>query len=85
MFEIVFSVVVLLLLLSIFSNFVMRIRLTMASADKWVWWRIGTEEVADAYGARFPESPLPRLMDLVFWLVLVISVVILATVLVRSH
>jgi hypothetical protein len=82
---IVFSAFVLVLLLSFYSNFAMRIRLTRAesSRDKLVWWRSGSSEVAATYAALYPSSHLPQLARFAFWFFAVMAAVALAAIL--SH
>ncbi len=60
MFGVFFSILVIVALLSIFGEFVMRVRLTKrASHDKIAWWRRGGDEVAASYAEVFPDSRLP--------------------------
>jgi hypothetical protein len=69
MFGIFFSILVVVALLSIFGEFVMRIRLTKrASQDKIAWWRRGGDEVAASYAEVFPDSRLPLFRRFVCWL-----------------
>ncbi len=82
MFEIFFSILVVVALLSIFGEFVMRVRLTRrASRDKMVWWRRGGDEVASSYAEVFPDSPLPVFRHFVFWLFLACCASVLVAVL----
>jgi hypothetical protein len=78
MFAFFFSILVLLSILSIYSNVVMRIRLTKgeASRDKLVWWRRGSDEVTSMYEELFPGSYLPLFGQLAFWLVLASALVV---------
>ncbi len=87
MFAIAFSILVLLSLLSIYSNVVMRIRLCKreSSRDKLVWWRLGSSEVTNTYEELFPSSYLPLFSQFAFWLLLVLAVVGLAAILWKSH
>jgi hypothetical protein len=70
MFGVFFSILVFVALLSIFGEFVMRLRLTRrASRDKIAWWRRGGDAVAATYAEVFPESRLPFFRRFIFWLV----------------
>jgi hypothetical protein len=86
-FPVVFSMLVLMSLLSIYSNIVMRIRLTKAepSRDKLVWWRRGSDEVDAMYEELFPGSYLPRFSQFAFWLVLALASAVLVATLRKSH
>lgn len=70
MFGVVFSIFVLVALLSIFGEFVMRVPLTRrdTSRDRLVWWRLGGDDVAATYEEVFPHSRLPSFRRFVFWL-----------------
>jgi hypothetical protein len=86
-FPVVFSMLLLMSLLSIYSNIVMRIRLTKAepSRDKLVWWRRGSDEVDAMYEELFPGSHLPLFSQFAFWLLLALASVILVATLWKSH
>jgi hypothetical protein len=82
MFGIFFSILVVVALLSIFGEFVMRVRLTRrASRDKIAWWRRGGDEVASSYAEVFPDSRLPIFRRFAFWLFLACSASVLVAVL----
>jgi hypothetical protein len=87
MFAILFSILVLMSILSIFSNLVMRIRLTKAegSRDKLVWWRRGSDEVTSTYEELFPNSHLPLISQTAFWLVLAAALIVLIASPWKSH
>jgi len=60
MFGVFFSILVVVALLSIFSEIVMRVRLTRrASRDKIAWWRRGGDEVAATYEEVFTRLTTP--------------------------
>lgn len=83
MFAIVFSILVLLAILSICSNIVIRVRLTKAepSRDKLIWWRRGSDEASETYRQLFPDSYLPQFIQAAFWIILAIAAVTLVTML----
>ena len=87
MFGVFFSILVVVALLSIFSEIVMRVRLTRrASRDKIAWWGRGGDEVAATYEEVFPDSRLPFLRRFVFWLfVSCAGVLVLSMLLLKSH
>jgi hypothetical protein len=86
MFGILFSILLVMALLSICGEFIMRIRLTKrAWHDKIAWWRRGGDEVAATYEEVFPHSRLPLFRRFVFWLFLAFSVVALVSILWKSH
>jgi hypothetical protein len=69
MFGVFFSILVVMALLSIFGEFVMRIRLTKRTThDKIAWSRRGGDEVVASYAEVFPDSRLPLFRRFVFWL-----------------
>jgi hypothetical protein len=81
MFGVFFSILVVLVLLNIFGEFVMRVRLTRrASHDKIAWWRRGGHEVAATYEEVFPRSRLPLFRRFVFWLFVGSAVFVFAMV-----
>lgn len=82
-FDICFSVLLLVAILNICSTVVMRIRLTKreASGGKIVWWGRGSDEVASTYEALFPSSLLPSCYRGAFWLILVATMVLLIAIL----
>jgi hypothetical protein len=82
MFGVFFSILVVVALLSIFGEFVMRVRLTKrASRDKIAWWRRGGDEVAVTYAEVFSGSRLPFLRRFIFWLVVVCAGVLVFSML----
>jgi hypothetical protein len=87
MIAIVFSILVLMAILSICGNIVMRVRLSKGepSRDKLVWWRRGSDEVSSTYEELFPRSHLPMLSQFAFWLVLAFALVILIASLRKSN
>ncbi len=60
MFDIAFSILIVMAVLIIFSNLAMRIRLTKwaRSGNKLVWWRRSSDQVLASYEELFPRSPL---------------------------
>ena len=76
-----FSLLLLLALLAICTEFVMRIRLTVRATDKMAWWRRGGDEVADSYQIVFSGTRLQMVRNLLFWLVIVSASVTLVAVL----
>lgn len=85
MFGVLFSILVVMGLLSIYGELVMRVRLTKrASRDKIAWWRRGGDEVAASYEEVFPDSRLPLFRRFAFWLFLGSCAVVLASILWKS-
>ena len=85
MFGVLFSISVIVAVLSIFGEFVMRVRLTRrASRDKISWWRRGGDEVAAAYEEVFPDSRLPFFRRFVFWLLVTCAGVLACSMLLRK-
>ena len=87
MVAIAFSILVAIALMSIYSDLVMRFRLTMreVSRDRLVWWRRGQSQVTGAYQELFPQSRLPLFAQFAFWLVLIVAGAGLAAALWKSH
>jgi hypothetical protein len=87
MFGFLFSVLVLAALLGIFGEIAMRIRLTRneVSADKVAWWRRGGDDVASGYEKVFPDSWLPHVRRLNFWLLIVCAAATLFAILWRAR
>ena len=82
MVGIVFSILGVVALLSIFGEFVMRVRLTRrVSRDKIAWWRSGGDQVASTYAEVFPDSRLPLFRHFAFWLILACCASLLVVVL----
>jgi len=82
MFGIFFSILFLVAFLSICGEFIMRVRLTRrAPRDKLAWWRRGGDEVAAAYEQVFPDSQLPFVRRLVFWVFIACAGVLLFSIL----
>ena len=81
------SILVLVAVLSFYSNLAMRIRLTNreSSRDKLVWWRRGSREVEQTYTELFPASHLPDLSRYAFWFVLVLALVGLVVIKLKSN
>jgi len=78
-FAIVFSLLLVTALFSIYSNFVMRFRLTKreSSRDKLVWWRVSSDKVGEMYQELFPKSFLPLSGQFTFWLLIAVAFVVL--------
>jgi hypothetical protein len=86
MFGVFFSILVVVALLSIFGEFVMRVRLTKrASRDKIAWWRRGGDQVAASYAEVFPDSRLPLFRRFVFWLLVACAGFFLLSMLWKSN
>ena len=82
MFGIVFSIVVIVALLSICGEIIMRVRLTRrASRDKIAWWRRGGDEVVASYEEIFPSSRLPLFRRFSIWLFAAFTAVVLLSIL----
>jgi len=82
---VVFSIVVIVALLSICGELIMRIRLTRrASHDKIAWWRRGGDEVAATYEELFPDSRLPLFRRFAFWLFVVFACLVILSILWKS-
>ncbi len=85
MFGVVFSILVIIALLSICGEIIMRVRLTKrASRDKMAWCRRGGDEVSATYEEVFPRSLLPVFRRPVFRFFLVLTSVILLFILWKS-
>jgi len=79
MITILFSILVVMVLLSLFGELLMRIRVSKKDPDdRMVWWRLGGDEVAAAYEVLFPNSRLPFFRRFVFWLVIAWSAAVLS-------
>ncbi len=86
MFSVVFSILVIVAVLSIGGEIVMRVRLTKrASCDKIAWWRRGGDDVATTYEELFPDSRLPFFRRFAFWLVVVFACLVLLSILWKSN
>jgi hypothetical protein len=82
---ILFSILVVVALLSICGEIIMRVRLTRrASRDKIAWWRRGGNEVAATYEEVFPDSRLPFFRRCAFWLLLTCAGVLFFSILLRK-
>jgi hypothetical protein len=83
MFAILFSILVLVAILSACSNIVIRVRLTKveSSRDKLVWWRRSSDEAGKTYRQLFPGSYLPQFIQATFWIILAAAAVTLFTTL----
>jgi len=81
------SILVLVAVLSFYSNLAMRIRLTMRepSRDKLAWWRRGSREVEQTYTELFPASHLADVSRYAFWFVLVLALVGLVAIKLKSN
>jgi len=78
MLAVLFSILVVMAVLSICSELFMRIRVTKReTSDKIAWWRRGGDEVVAAYQELFPNSQLPLFRRFVFWLVIAWSAAVL--------
>jgi hypothetical protein len=87
MFDIFFSILVVIGLLSICGEIVMRVRLTRVetSRNKLVWWRRGGDEVTATYEELFPRSRLPFFRRFALWLFLGCSAVMLLSILLKPN
>ncbi len=87
MLGILFSLLVLMALVSICGEILMRLRLSQreATGEKLTWWRRGGDAASAAYEELFPNSRIPLFRRLVFWLVAACAASILAAVLLKSH
>lgn len=87
MFAILFSLLVVIALLSICGEIAMRVRLTRSDTarDKLAWWRWGGDEVAAIYEELYPHSRLPIFRRFAFWLFIAGSAVLLLAVLQKSN
>lgn len=87
MFGVLFSIVVIVALLSICGEIGMRVRLTRreTSRDKLGWWRRGGDEVAATYEEVFPRSRLPLLRRFAFWLFVGFGSVVLLFIAWKSY
>jgi hypothetical protein len=83
MIAIVFSILVLVAVLSVCSNIVIRVRLTTAdpTGDRLVWWRRSSDEASRMYEQLFPGSYLPLFIQTTFWIVLSVATVVLIAIL----
>jgi len=86
MFLLLFSILVVLAVISSVGEIVMRVRLTqkVSSDDKLEWWRRGGDEVGSACQELFPNTRLPFLRRVIFWLLVASSLVILSLVFLRK-
>jgi len=81
-----FSILVVVALLSIFGEFVMRVRLAKrTSRDKIAWWRRGGDEVSTAYQEVFPDSSLPFFRRFIFRLVVACAGVLVLSMLWKAR
>jgi hypothetical protein len=86
MFGVFFSILVVVAILSMFGEFVMRVRLTKrASHDKIAWWRRGGDELAASYAEAFPDSRLPFFRSFAFWLLVTCAGVLAFSMLWKSN
>lgn len=86
MFSVIFSILLIVALLSICGEIIMRVRLTRrASHDKIAWWRRCSDEVVASYEEIFPDSRLPLLRRFAFWLVVAFAAVVLLSILWKSN
>jgi hypothetical protein len=86
MFTILFSILVVVAVLSSCSELMMRIRVTTKEdRDKIAWWRGGSDEVVAIYQGLFPNSRLPLFRRFVFWLLIAWAVAILLTFLWKAN
>jgi hypothetical protein len=68
MVGVLFVVLAVIAILSIFVEFAMRMHLTCNDTqDKIAWWRRGGDEIESAYEELFPNSPLPVFRRFAFW------------------
>jgi len=87
MFGVLFSILVVMAILSSCSEIVMRVRLSTreSPAEKLLWWRRGGDEVAAMYQELFPRTRLPLFRRFAFWLVVASCFAILVSMLWKSH
>ena len=83
MFGILFSILLVVVLLSIAGEIVMRVRLTRidTSREKLAWWRRGGDEVASTYEEFFPHSFLLLFRRVIFGSVIGVASLLLLLVL----
>jgi hypothetical protein len=87
MFGVLFSLLVLMALLSIVGEMIMRVRLSQREVpgEKLAWWRRGGDAVSASYKELFPDSLIPAYRNFVFWSVVVCAASLLAAVLLKSR
>ena len=87
MFGLMFSVLVIIGLLSTAFHIAMRIRLLRMDAARhkieWLSFR-GSTEVMDTYQALFPRSVLPRFCRFAFWSFIFFAAVVLCAIVLKS-
>jgi hypothetical protein len=85
MFGILFSIVVVICLLSMCGEVAMRVRLTYRDAgDRMGWWRRGGDEVASTYAQLFPTSYLPSYRRFAYWFIVTCAALLLSMFWYRS-
>jgi hypothetical protein len=87
MIAVFFSILVVLALLSICSDFIMRVRLSKRElpADRLLWWRRGGDDMDETYQELFPRSRLPLFRKCAVSLVLISALAIVIFVLWRRN
>jgi hypothetical protein len=82
-----FSILVVIAIVSSCIEFFMRIRLTQkeSGGEKLAWWRRGGDEVVSAYSQLFPDTWLPLFRQAAFWLLIAAAGFVLILVLLKSH
>jgi hypothetical protein len=84
---VVLIVVALIVGVSFYTNFAMRIRLTKRdteAGDRLYWWRAGSSEIEQRHTELFPNSYLPRLSHYAFCSILIIAGLILLIVVLQK-
>ena len=87
MLSIVFFALMFVALVSIFSEMIMRVRLSMGEpkGEKLFWWRRGGDEVAAEYRAVFPRAFLPAFRVFAFWLFLAVVLILCIVIFFKQH
>jgi hypothetical protein len=87
MFSVLFTVIAVLVLMSIFADIAMRIRLSKLDVrgEKLPWWSYrGGDQVLATYLELFPKSRLPLLRNIPFYLLIASAGAIIAAMLWKS-
>ena len=87
MVVIAFSALLLIALISIASEFIMRVRLSSreVKGEKLLWWSRGGDVVASEFQEAFPQSILPRFRVYAFWGIVVVAFVLCAAMFLIQH
>lgn len=84
--SVVFFAVIVMALLNLCSIFFMMLRLAKrvpTVSGKFAWFSTGSDELSAAYLRVFPDSHLPFLIRLTFWLFIAVVVILLVVILVK--